>query len=322
MRADRLLAIIMYLQNNRRMTASALSRELEVTERTIYRDMVALNTAGIPVYAVKGPKGGFSLIEDFKTTLTGLTEEEVKTLFMLDIPPQLIQLGLDQKAKLALLKLSAALPASKAPLKNLLDQKFLFDPDFWYHTLTPIPYLQTIHHALWNDHRLKIVYKLPFDVTREWVVEPYGLVSKENNWYLVCNKNGNQMRVLYISRILEAKVLDEVFSRNKAFNLGAFWKKWCKEYEGKHLSYPVIMRIKKALLPGFRKVHLVEILRNKESCDQNGWWWVKINFKSLNDARQNLLGYGNSIEVIEPKALRLSIADFAEQIINLYKKSK
>jgi len=303
------------------MTASALSRELEVTERTIYRDIVALNTAGIPVFAVKGPKGGFSLIEDFKTTLTGLTEEEVKTLFMIDIPPQLVELGLDQKAKLALLKLSAALPASITPSINLLDQKFFIDPDYWYRSLTPIPNLQTIHHALWHDQRLKLLYKLPFDVTREWVVEPYGLVAKENNWYLVCNKNGEHTRVLFISNVVEAQVLDETFTRNKTFNLGVFWKKWCDEYEMKHLSYPVIMRINKALLPGFRKIQPVEYLSDEDSNDQKGWARIKINFESLNDARDNLLGYGNSIEIIEPAALRLSLVDYAEQIINLYNKT-
>ncbi len=278
MRADRLLAIIMYLQTNKRMTAKVLSRELEVTERTIYRDIIALNTAGIPVYAVKGPKGGFSLIEDFKTTLTGLTEEEVKALFMLNIPPQLVQLGLDQKAKLALLKLSAALPASKTSSINFIDQKFYIDPDFWYRTLNPIPYLQTIHQALWHDQRLKIVYKLPFDVTREWVVEPYGLVAKENNWYLVCNKNGEHTRVLFISNVVEAQVLDETFSRNKTFNLDTFWKKWCNEYEAKHLSYPVIMRINKVLLPGFRKTQQVEYLPEEDSDDQKGWGRIKIKF--------------------------------------------
>ena len=319
MRADRLLAIVMYLQVNKKMTAKELSRELQVAERTIYRDIVALSTAGIPVYATKGPKGGFSLIEEFKTTLTGLTEDELKTLFMLDLPPHLVQLGLDQKAKLALLKLSAALPGSGTPQINFLDRKFLIDPYPWYRRVTQHPILQAVHNALWYNQRLKIVYQFPFNVTREWVLEPHGLVAKEDGWYIVCRRIGESMRVLQISRFLEAHILDETFSRIQAFNLEMFWQEWRLDYERKHQSYPVCMFVKGGYTPDFLKDKQVIDIVDDSLKSKTGWKKLKVYFNNLHDARKTILGYGNAVEVIEPESLRLSIMDHAQQVLNQYK---
>ncbi len=112
MRADRLLAMLILLQTRGRMTARELSEELEVSERTVYRDMLALGMAGMPVYTERGPGGGCTLLESYRTDLNGLTENEVRALFMLSIPAPLVDLGLSLELKAALLKLSAALPAS------------------------------------------------------------------------------------------------------------------------------------------------------------------------------------------------------------------
>ena len=213
MRADRLIAIILHLQSNRRMTARALSRALEVTERTIYRDMVALSSAGIPVYSVKGPQGGYALIDDFKATFTAFTEEEIKALFLLGIPPHLVQLGMDNKVKSALLKLAAAFPETRIPPVNYPNQKVFLDPELWFRSSAPPPQLHTIYKALWVDQKLKISYKLPFEVTRKWVVEPYGLVAKAFEWHLVCKINTPGMRVLAVSRVEEAQLSEVCFSR-------------------------------------------------------------------------------------------------------------
>ena len=108
MRADRLLSLMMLLQARGRMTATKLAEELEVSERTIYRDMDALSAAGVPLYGEPGPEGGFALLDSYRTTLTGLSEGEVRALFMLSIPAPLAELGVSQDLKAALLKLSAA----------------------------------------------------------------------------------------------------------------------------------------------------------------------------------------------------------------------
>ena len=139
MRADRLLSILLLLQARGRMTAQELADEVEVSQRTIYRDVEALSMAGVPVYADRGPGGGFALLDRYRTTLTGLNRDEVRALFMLSIPEPLAQLGLDGELKAALLKLSAALPEARRPDEALVRQRFHLDSAWWFQTEEPVP---------------------------------------------------------------------------------------------------------------------------------------------------------------------------------------
>ena len=139
MRADRLISIVMLLQTHERMTADELSRELEVSPRTIYRDITSLNIAGIPIYTDRGPGGGIALLESYRTTLTGMNEDEARALFMLNIPQALVELGVDQKLKSALLKLTAALPPRQQNLQAHTQQRILLDSTPWQTTEEPAP---------------------------------------------------------------------------------------------------------------------------------------------------------------------------------------
>jgi len=185
MRADRLLSLMMLLQIRGRMTARDLASELEVSERTIYRDIDALSGAGIPVYGEPGPEGGYALLDDYRTNLTGLTETEVRALFMLSIPTPLADLGESQNLKSALLKLSAALPATRRQDEELVRQRILIDSTWWNQSNQRVPYIQAIHQAIWQDRKLHIGYQLFFQIPIEQVVDPYSLVAKAGIWFLV-----------------------------------------------------------------------------------------------------------------------------------------
>ena len=200
MRADRLLSILMILQARGRVTAQQLAEELEVSVRTVYRDMDALSAAGVPVYAERGPGGGCSLLDSYRTTLTGLTRDEVRALFMLSIPAPLAELGVGQELKAALLKLSAALPASRRYDEAHVRQRIHLDSVGWSETVEPVPHLRTVQQAVWEDRKLQLTYRLPFEAQAEWLVEPYGLVAKAGTWYLVCTRNGS-VRTLPVSSV-------------------------------------------------------------------------------------------------------------------------
>ncbi len=197
MRADRLLSLLLLLQTRGRMTAQALADELEVSVRTVYRDIEALSGAGVPVYADRGPGGGCALVDNYRTQLTGLHEGEVRALFVANMPGVLADLGLGADLKAALLKLLAALPAERRSDDRWVRQRIFLDWERWEKTTTrqedaargPAPTLQLIQRAVWNDRKLWITYRRLSSFYRrefERLVAPYGLVAKEGEWYLVC----------------------------------------------------------------------------------------------------------------------------------------
>ena len=156
MRADRLLSLLMLLQTRGRLTASQLATELEVSERTIYRDVIALSAAGIPVYTEGGHGGGISLVESYRTDLTGLRPEEAQALSMLNIPEPLVRLGVGQELKAALLKLSAAVPPSVREKQAQARHRIHLDAAWWFQPEEPTPYLQIIQQAVWQDRLLQM----------------------------------------------------------------------------------------------------------------------------------------------------------------------
>ena len=320
MRADRLLSLLMLLQARGRMTAKALSEEVQVSERTIYRDMEALSMAGVPLYAEAGPEGGFALLDSYRTTLTGLTEGEVRALFMLSIPAPLAELGVSQELRSALLKLSAALPDARRHDEEQVRQRFHLDSTWWHQGEDSVPHLQTIHQAVWQDRRLQLKYRPMPTVEIEQVVDPYGLVAKAGVWYLVCARNG-RVRVHRVSDLLDARLMGETFERPAQFDLAAFWRTWCVEREKRHAAYPVLVRVAPDFipwLPMYFGAPIREKIAQAGPPDAEEWITLELAFESLEAARDRILDLGRGVEVLKPLALRKSIADYAAQIIALY----
>lgn len=246
MRADRLLSILMLLQTKGRMTAHDLADQLEVSERTIYRDLEALSMAGVPVYTERGPGGGCSLIDGYQTRLTGLTDAEVKALFLSSIAGPLSDLGLERVLDDALLKVSAALPSNAREHAEQVRQRFHVDTHWWYHSQHTMSCLQTLQEALWRDQRLCLLYDEDDDLRRELLVEPYGLVAKAGVWYLVAASHvdyGAELVVFRVARILRATLMNEPFMRPADFDLATYWADYCARQETCYPPYSVPLRL-------------------------------------------------------------------------------
>jgi predicted DNA-binding transcriptional regulator YafY len=300
------------------MTARALAHELEVNKRTIYRDVDALCAAGVPVYADPGPGGGYALLDSYRTTLTGLNTDEVRALFMLSIPAPLAQLGVGQELKAALLKLVAALPGPRRQEEERVRQRIHLDAVAWTQPAEPVPHLQALQEAVWQDRKLSITYRLPFAGPVEVLVEPLGLVAKAALWYLVAARR-EQVRAYRVSRLMDARLTEETFARPADFDLAAFWEGWCRDVEARRQSYLVTVRVAPALVPlVVREFPLGEKLDGRP--DAAGWLTLTLPFEGLEDARTRLLPLGGDIEVLAPRALRLSLADFARQIAARYER--
>jgi predicted DNA-binding transcriptional regulator YafY len=314
----------MLLQSRGRLTAQQLSEELEVSVRTIYRDMEALSMAGVPVYAERGPGGGCALLHSYRTTLTGLTQDEVRALFMLSIPASLAELGVDHELRVALRKLSAALPAAARSDEERARQRIHLDPTGWSEARKPIPHLPTIHQAVWDDCRLHLTYRLPWAARADWLVEPYGLVAKTDTWYLVCARRGH-FRVYAVSRVLDARLSGETFERDEGFDLVTFWRTWCAEAEKNRPSCPVVARVAPEFvpfLPSYFGESIREAIARAGPPDGEGWISVTLPFESVEDARDRILGFGRAVEVLGPVAVRNSVSDYAEQIYELYRRQR
>jgi predicted DNA-binding transcriptional regulator YafY len=322
MRADRLLSLALLLQARGRMTAQELAQELEVSVRTIYRDVNALSSAGIPVYADLGPGGGYALLDGFRTELTGLTQAEVRALFMLSIPGALAELGLAQELQQALRKLSAALPADRQRDEAWVRQRIHLDwgPSPTAEAATPL--LSALQKAVWEDRRLRITYNVspsPYPQLVERVVDPYGLVAQTGSWHLVCQADG--MRVYQVTRLLEARVTEETFTRPPGFDLAFFWSAW-RAAQGELLpSYVVTLRCAPAVQAAPHlwlgtTVRLAETPRALVRDD--AWATLSLAFPSLHDARARILALGGAVEVLKPEALRQSVLDYARQTMDAY----
>jgi predicted DNA-binding transcriptional regulator YafY len=320
MRADRLLSMMILLQTRGTMTACQLASELEVSERTIYRDIDALSMAGVPVFAGRGPGGGISLLEEYRTNLTGLSGDEVRALFMLNIPSPLLQLGVGQELKAALLKLSAALPEAHRGEQRAARQRIHLDARWWGQSGQPAPHLGIVQRAVWKDHRLQMVTRTVFGVDIERVVEPLGLVAKAGEWHLVARLGGGP-RVFRVSRLIHAVELETTFTRPEDFDLAAFWEDYCRQIEAERSLFWVELRVSPALM-GELPMRLGEQAESIQAeagpPDGEGWRRVRMAFDSLEEARDRVLSFGGGAEVLQPLPLRLSVEDYARQTLKIY----
>lgn len=320
MRADRLLALLMLLQVRGQMTAKELAKELEVCERTIYRDIDALGAAGVPIYSEAGQAGGYGLLDNYRTTLTGLTEGEVRALFMLNIPGPLAALGVTQELRSALLKLTAALPAPRRDEEERVRQRFYLDSAWWHQSEEVAPHLQTVHQGVWQDRKVQISYRAGPVIIVDQVVEPYGLVAKAGIWYLVCMVHSRH-QVHRVAELVDAQLTEQHFLHQPHFVLATFWQTWCQEQETHDVAYRVQVRVAPtfvAALPYYFGDGIRAQVAQASPPDAEGWITLELAFASLEAARNRLLDCGRGIEVISPLALRKSIADFATQIVELY----
>ena len=248
----------------------------------------------------------------------------MRALFLLSIPTPLVDLGLSQQIKGALIKLRAALPAEKKEIGNGLHQCLHFDWVGWHHMEEHVPHLQSLQQAVWNNRMLAISYR---SIIRDQIVErfiaPYSLVAKAGTWYLV-GVIENRTRVLRVSRIVSVTQHAEKFERPATYDLYSFWQNWCKQYEESRSLFRVLARINPELLPYLPNIFGEQVkysIENQLSSDQDDWITIQLTFESFEVARAQILSCGRAIEIMEPRALRVSVVDYANQIVSFYTSS-
>jgi predicted DNA-binding transcriptional regulator YafY len=317
MRADRLLSILLLLQAHQRMTARDLARRLEVSERTILRDMSALGSAGIPVRAERGVGGGWMLLNSYRTTLTGLKDTEVQALFLTRPQRLLADLGLDKAAEVGLLKLLAALPSASRRGAQDISQRIHVDVGGWRRVEEATPQLPILQEAVWQERRLRMVYQRGDESVVERVVDPWGLVAKGSVWYLVAGVEG-EPRSYRVSRVQEATLLEEPCARPDGFDLVAWWDRSTAEFTAALPRYLAILRVEASLLGRLRQGERYTQLEAEEPPDAEGWARVEMRFEEEHNAVEFILGFGVQIEVVAPDELRTQVIQQAEAILALY----
>ena len=321
MRADRLLTLLMLLQTRGRMTADRLSEELEVSVRTVYRDIYALRVAGFPVNSERGLGGGCYLHKDYRMCLTDLTHAEVMALFTMAVPTPLVDLGVGQEAKGALLKLAAALPAARRNVEQSVRNRFHLDPQSWHSTSGPMPMLSSLREGVWSDRWMEVTFLRLRNIRTKREIAPYGLVAKATRWYVIWRGREDQMHVDRASAIVRATLLDDHFERPEGFDLPAYWSDWAARTEARRRSFPVSARVKAEVIPFLTKELGQECIQQSAPLDNSDRVPVSLTFEYFAQARSMLLGLGGAVEVIAPAALRASIADFGKQIALMYSDS-
>jgi predicted DNA-binding transcriptional regulator YafY len=317
MRADRLLSIMLLLQVHQRMTAHVLAKRLEVSERTIHRDMEALSGAGIPVTAERGIGGGWCLLEAYRTNLTGLNEAEIQALFLTKPVRLLADLGLRKAADAALIKLLAALPSMSRHDAEQVSQRIHVDATGWHHTEEDISSLSTLHEAIWKERKVSILYQRDGGSSFERVVDPLGLVAKGSTWYLVAAVEG-EVRSYRVSRVKGASVTDQQCTRPKDFDLEAFWAQSSTHFVANLPRYPVMVRIAPEVLETIYRAGRYARIDKAEPPDVDGWITLHLQFEQEEAARGYLLSFGTQVEIIEPRSLREKVIQLAESITTFY----
>ena len=321
MRASRLITVLLLLQTRGRMTAQQLADELEVSVRTVYRDVEELSASGIPVYADRGTHGGFQLVEGYRTRLTGLTPEEAEALFLSGYPGPAAQLGLGTVLAAAQLKVLAALPPELRGRAARLRQRFHLDAPGWFQQPDVTPHLQQIAEAVWADRRLRMRYRRGSDdAVVERVVDPLGLVLKAATWYLVARHDGG-MRTYRVSRMDDLEMLDR-FERPDDFDLAGYWDRSVAAYAG---SLPRFLATVKLRGDGLERLALIigegqarQVLAEASGPDGDGWVTASISLEDLWHAEANLLQLGPDAEVVEPPELRERVAAAARAVASIY----
>jgi len=319
MRASRLLSILMLLQTRGRMSAEALAAEVEVSVRTIYRDIDQLSAAGVPVYAERGCAGGFALLDGWRTRLTGLTAPEAQALFLAGLPGPASELGLGEVMQAAQLKLLAALPADWQADARRVSARFHLDPIGWFSGTRPTDCLPTVAEAVWTERRLKIRYESWNAVTtRE--IEPFGLVLKAGVWYVVA-RAGGKLRTYRLSNILELSVLATRFNRPAEFDLAQHWAASTQSFETQIYRATALLRASPQglkLLTGLSPAVADAVGRATHEPDADGWIRVVIPIESVEHAADELMKLRAEAEVLEPAALRQRLAETVQQLAVLY----
>jgi predicted DNA-binding transcriptional regulator YafY len=330
-RADRLVSLALLLQARGRMSAHALAGELEVSVRTIYRDIAALNAAGIPVMAEPGRGGGCRLIEGYRFPLRGLSADEAEALLLLGVPAAVAELGLADALAAAHRKVSTSAGLGASDGTSLVH----LDLPRWFHGTEPVPHLRTLAEAVRLGRGLLLGYRRDGsdpatrgpEKTRE--VGPLGLVNKAGIWYLVARRLGNgaphaasgDPAVFRVGRVTSARPLAAAVVRPDGFDLAAFWERWSAAFVTSRSQVEVRVRATATALAIFPYVFGDAGRRAAAAAgppDSDGLREVMLTFEEERVAAHRLAGFGGEVVVMSPETVRKEIIAAARELLARY----
>jgi predicted DNA-binding transcriptional regulator YafY len=319
MRAGRLVSLLLLLQTRGHLTAEQLATALEVSVRTIYRDVEALSEAGVPIYADRGPLGGIRLVDGYRTRLTGLTSQEAETLFLSGLPGPAAELGLGTVVTAARLKVLAALPPELRARASRISQRFHLDAPGWFQASEELAHLEKLAAAVWENEQIEIDYPhTDGPVTRR--LDPMGLVLKAGVWYLVARVSG-VMRTYRVSRVLDVRPVDAQFERPDDFDLAAYWSESTAAFVRARPRYTVTLRCRAVDLETVADVvgmrRLGEGTREPDP-DDPAFVRVGLAFDWADEAQAAAFGLAKVVDVLAPQELRDRIVTLARTVLARY----
>lgn len=309
MRADRLLSILLLLQAHGRLSTAELAERLEVSRRTVFRDLDALSAAGVPVASERGPSGGTYLLDGYRTDLTGLTEPELEALLAFGGQGPAADLGLGPALDQASRKLAAAAGKRRS---NRLQERVLIDGATWFRGARVSSHLTQVQDALWSNRKLRLRYQRDVDRVVERTVEPLGLVCKAGTWYMLAGVKG-ETRLYRVSRIEGAELTDETFERPARFDLKATWAAQVGRFRSTAPTRVAVkVRVDPEVSPQFNRIVGDQIV------ERSGDGVAVLDFPACEAAVSPLAAFGSRVEVLEPPELRDRLADIGRQLSHLY----
>jgi predicted DNA-binding transcriptional regulator YafY len=310
-RSERLLRIMLMLQAYESLTAAELARQLQVSARTIQRDLDSLSLAGVPVYASRGRGGGWTLARDYRTRLNGLTPTEAMSVFVGTTAHVLADLGLDATAGSAFAKLLAALPANARQDAEYARARVLVDHSGWQGAGEASPHLAVLRQALWEERQVQVCYG-----RRPVRLAPLGLVAKGTTWYLVAARDDGQIRTYRVPKITSAVLTEQTLERPQDFDLAAHWASACDQFFATRPEYPVRLRVRTAEVHRLSWAPSTTVTAVAEGAD--GWSDVTMTFESAFESATFLLGMAGDAVAVAPDELRERIRTAAERLARLH----
>jgi predicted DNA-binding transcriptional regulator YafY len=320
MRASRLVNLLLLLQSRGGMTAAELARELEVSVRTVHRDVEELSAAGVPIFAERGPTGGIRLVDGYRTRLTGMTADEAEALFLSGLSGPAAQLGLGTVVAAAQLKVMAALPPELRSRASRIVQRFHLDAAGWFQANEEVPHLATLSTAVWEGRCVSIDYDRGDEVVPR-TLGPLGLVLKGGIWYVVASIDG-QVRTYRASRVTAATLLDVPVDRPDEFDLAAFWVESSTAYERETPTIVVDVRVREDQGWRLNQVFGRGTLASGERVEETGHPGtirVRLRLGYPDEAPGMLLAVGHNLEVVGPPEVRDKVAMLANRIAARYR---
>ncbi len=302
MRADRLVRMLALLQRHGRLTAPDLARRLEVSNRTILRDVEALSTAGVPIYTERGSSGGIRLMEGYSLDVSGIHGVELHTLLLGDRSALWNALGWTQEAAAAQVQLRRALPPAQVAEADLLSQHLLVDDRPWFAGAPPQPIVVPLLSAIRQKRQIASTYTRPDGTTVERCLSPYALVAKAGVWYLVAAREGD-LRVYRADRIATLRVLDTPAERSATFDLPQFWADWTRAFEASRPRFVARLAVSPALYGPFLQSSAWPVVTIQEPFGDNPHYHVTMVFENIASAARHIVSFTPDVRVMEPVEL-------------------